>query len=183
MIIFASLIIVILFIAIIIFSFPQFSPIPYFPSNGKDIPMIIEGLNLTNNQTIVDLGAGDGVVILKAAIEAKEKKLNTQFIALELNPILILILHLRRFLHPNRKNIKINWGDMFKIDYQRLTFDVPRLTFYLYISPWFIEKVVQKIRKEVPSARFVSYYYPIKSLKHKEKKVTGVHSLYSYKIS
>lgn len=180
MLILGTIIALIILIVIIIFAFPQFSPIPYFPSNGRDIPMIIEGLNLTNNQTIIDLGAGDGMVVFKAAQKAKKKNLNTQFIALELNPILIGILHLRRLLHPNRKNIKIIWGDMFKINYQILTFDVPRLTFYLYISPWFIEKVVQKVRKELPSARFVSYYYPIKSFKHKEKKVTGVHSLYTY---
>src|SRR3989338_4927434 len=148
----------IIFITIIIFIFSskKFSPIPYFPSQPVDIPLIIKTLNLKNNQTVFDLGAGDGIVIFTAAKSSFQRKLNTKFIAVEINPVLIFILHLRRFFHPNRKNIRIVYGDIFKINikYQILKIKMTseksnikndntmkqfnNLTIYLYISPWYL---------------------------------------------
>jgi len=172
-----------LFIIIIIFSFPQFSPVPYFPSNGKDIPLILKALNIRNNQTIIDLGAGDGIVILKAAQESYKRNLNTQFIAVEINPVLLLILHIRRLLHPNRRNIRIVNRDMFTMSYSSLPtpYALQPTTFYIYISPWFIEKTVNNITKQVNKIDLVSYFYQVKCLpKHKEEVKEGVHKVYKY---
>ena len=93
--------IIFIIIIIFIFSSKKFSPIPYFPSQPVDLPLIIKALNLKSNQTVFDLGAGDGIIIFKAAQQAYKQKLNTQFVAVEINPVLILILHLRRLFHPN----------------------------------------------------------------------------------
>lgn len=183
-----------LFVIIIIFSFPQFSPIPYFPSNGKDMTLILKALNIRSNQTIIDLGAGDGIVIFRAAERAFQNKLNTKFIAVEINPVLLLILYIRRLLHPNRKNIKIINKDMFVLNYSKLISTdsadctgfarkAPTLisTFYLYISPWFIEKTVKNITKQIKSFDLVSYFYQVKYLpKHKELTKEGVHKIFSY---
>lgn len=175
----------IIFLIIILFSFPQFSPIPYFPTNKKDLPLIIKALNLRNNQTIVDLGAGDGTVVFAAADASYQKRLNTQFLAVEINPVLILILHLRRFFHPNKKNIKILWADIFKLNFKKfLTFNFKLLTFYLYVSPWFLEKIIKEIgnwKLEIGNFYVVSYMYPIKSLKRKEKRIKGLkHDIFVY---
>ena len=174
--------IVVLFLFIIIlFSFPQFSPIPYFPSNMKDKKQILKGLMVRDDQLIIDLGAGDGVVVFEASYEALKHKLNTTFIALEINPILIGIIWIKWLFHPNRKNIKIIWGDMFTINFNRLTSNDQRLTtFYLYISPWLIERVISRIKTQLPLSQFVSYYYPIKSLKKKERILKGIHNTYLY---
>jgi SAM-dependent methyltransferase len=177
--------IVIVFAIIILFSFPKFSPIPYFPSNPKDMDLIIEALDLKNNQTIVDLGAGDGIVIFNAAKLAYEKKLNTQFIAVDINPVLILIMHLRRLFHPNRKNIRIICTDMFKTDFNDLFVrtghcPVPT-TFYLYISPWLLDQALKVIKQCDGSKKIVSYFYAIKSLKEKSK-LQGLHPVYLYDL-
>lgn len=192
---------VVVLIIIILFSFPQFSPIPYFPSNMKDKKNILRAFSLKNNQVIIDLGAGDGIVIFEAAYESWRRKLNTKFVALEINPVLIGIMWMKWCLHPNRQNIRIIWGDMFKIDYLSLraqakqskieiatssttAIRTPRndmnITFYLYISPWLIEKAVSRIQKQLPASSFVSYFYPIKSLRKKEKVLRGVHNVYTY---
>ena len=174
---------ILLFAVIIIFSFPQFSPIPYFPSNGKDIPLIVKALALKNNQTLIDLGAGDGIVILKAAEEAYTKKLNTQFIAVEINPVLLIILHIRRLLHPNRANIQIINRDMFTLSYPSLPtpYALQPTTFYIYISPWFIEKTVHNITKQVKTFDLISYFYQVKCLPtYKEEVKEGVHKVYRY---
>jgi len=174
-----------LFTIIIVFSFPQFSPIPYFPSNGKDMPLILKALNIRNNQTIIDLGAGDGIVIFKAAEKAHQDKLNTKLIAVEINPVLLLILHIRRFLHPNRKNIQIVNANMFSIDYSPPITDLQSpITFYLYISPWFIEKTVSNITKQVKTFNLVSYFYQVKCLpEYKEGMKEGLHKVYSYQLA
>lgn len=174
--------IIFLFIIIILFAFPRFSPIPYFPSNGKDIPLILTALHIQDNQTIVDLGAGDGIVIFKAAERAFQNKLNTEFIAIEINPILLLILHIRRLFHPNRKNIKIVNADMFSMNYSQLVANHYSLTtVYMYISPWFIEKTVHNITKQIKNFDLVSYFYQVKCLpKYKEELKEGVHKVYSY---
>ena len=170
-------------LVIIIFSFPRFSPIPYFPSNGKDLPLILKALRLRNNQTIIDLGAGDGIVIFNAAQKTYQNKLNTQFVAVEINPILLLILHLRRLYHPNRKNIKIVNKNMFSCVYSDFinvkTLDFT--TFYIYISPWFIEKTVRNITKQINSFEIVSYFYQVKCLpEYTEKMKNGIHKIYRY---
>ena len=166
---------------ILIFSSKRLSPVPYFPTNAKDLQLIIKALGLTNNQTIIDLGAGDGIVIFESANKALEKKVGTQFIAVEINPILILILHLRRLLNKNKKNVKIVWGDFFKLNLNTLTRKpVNTVTCYLYISPWFLDAVSKRILSQFPKAKIVSYMYPIKSLKKKEKTEEGKNTIYIY---
>jgi len=191
------------------------SPIPYFPSNKKDLPLIIKALKLKNNQTVVDLGAGDGIVVFSAAARALQKKLNTKFIAIELNPILILVLHIRRLFHSNKKNIKITYADIFKSkiegvdDNSFATLDLANarrlqrsqksvikpkrkyfqqdpkqnnLTFYTYISPWFMEKVFKILKKKYPRFRLVSYFYSLpKSLKKPVQSYHGIHSVFTYR--
>lgn len=191
---FIILIVLLIFGIIIIFAFPQFSPVPYFPSNEKDMPLILDALHIRNNQTVIDLGAGDGIVIFKAAEKAFQNKLNTQFIAVEINPVLLIILHLRRLFHPNRKNIRIVNKDMFGMSYADSTNSTlifgrenpaptnsTDLTFYIYISPWFIEKTVSNIQKQVKAFDIVSYFYQVKCLPNfKEQRVDGVHKVFSY---
>jgi len=155
------------------------------------MPLIIKALNLKNNQTVIDLGAGDGIVIFKAAKSSCQKKLNTKFIAVEINPVLILIMNIRRLFHPNKKNIKIIHADIFTMDFNSLTLQpVNSFTIYLYISPWFLEKTMSNI-KDLPAGRqgqrskfsVVSYMYSIKSLKNKEKTIQGKNKIFVYNRS
>ena len=179
----SALLFILVLTVIIIFAFPRFSPIPYFPSNEKDMPHILPALQLKNKQTVIDLGAGDGIVIFKAADIAYRKALNTQFIAVEINPVLLLILNVRRFFHPNRKNIFVIKEDMFKVDYSLyVSKDNPFVTFYIYISPWHIEKTITNIKKQYKRFDVVSYFYQVKCVPtHKEIKKGGIHTLYSYR--
>lgn len=172
-----------IFAVIVLFAFPQFSPIPYFPSNTKDLSLILKALQLKNDQVIIDLGAGDGVIIFSAAAEAFKKGLSTRFIATDINPVLLCIIHIRRLFHPNRNNITITHSDMFTCSYSDLLTlkptDFP--TFYIYISPWFIEKTIQNIKKQIPRFRLVSYFYQVQCLpNHKETYTEGVHRIYEY---
>ncbi len=169
-------------IIILLFSSKTFSPIPYFPSNKKDLHLIIKALNLKNNQVVIDLGAGDGIVIFEAAKKAYQKGLNTQFIAVEINPILILIMFFKKLFHPNKKNIKIVFEDIFKFNPPPLTLHVIRYTFYVYLSPWSLETIIKNLKLKIKKFNLVSYMYPIKTLKNKQKVINGLKKIYLYKI-
>lgn len=176
----------IIFITIILFSSKTLSPIPYFPSQSVDIPLIIKALKLKNGQTVIDLGAGDGIVIFSAAKQTFKQKLNTKFVAVEINPVLILILHLRRLLHPNKTNITIIRDDIFKMDFSSLITNHQSLvTIYLYISPWYLEKVIKNLKLNPPAGgknfKVVTYMYPINSLKNKEKIIQGKNKIFVYR--
>jgi tRNA G37 N-methylase Trm5 len=171
------LILFFLVLIIFIFSSKTFSPIPYFPSQPVDIPLIIKALKLEEGQTVIDLGAGDGIIIFEAAKKAFQKSLNTQFVAVEINPVLILILYLRRLFHPNKKNIRIVRDDIFKMHYKK---QWKNITTYLYISPWFLEKTISNLKNQVMKFSIVSYMYPIKSLNKKEGFIQGKNRIFIY---
>lgn len=176
------LIILIIFFGIIfLFSSKTLSPIPYFPSNKKDLPLIIEALNLKNNQVVFDLGAGDGIVIFEAAKKAYKKNLNTQFFAVEINPILILIMYIKLLFHPNKKNIKIIYDDIFKINLKKYISSKKssNLTFYLYISPWYMKKVIKNLKSQIKNFSIISYFYPLPNKKPK-KIINGKNKIFIY---
>jgi len=176
-----SIVIFLLLITILLFSSSYLSPIPYFPSNKKDLPLIIKALNLKNNQVVFDLGAGDGIVIFEAAKAAFEKNLNTKFFAVEINPILIFIMWIRWLFHPNKKNIKIIYRNIFKIDFKCYKLQVTSYTFYLYLSPWYLEKVIKNLKSKVENFFLVSYFYPIPKMKVK-KILEGKNKVFVYQI-
>ncbi len=168
-------------ILIALFVSRRLSPIPYFPSNKRDIKWIVQSLQLSNYQVVYDLGAGDGAVIFSAANESFIKKLNTQFIAVEINPVLIGVLHLKRLLHPNKKNIKILLADIFSIPYTEYGIPNTKTVFFTYISPWFLERVYQNIKIQINKFKFVSYFYPVPKLKS-SRTIKGVHNTYIYNV-
>ena len=163
------------------------SPIPYFPTNKADLDKIVKALHMKKDGAILDLGAGDGTVIFAAAKKAYQDNLNTQFFAIDVNPILIAYMWLRRLFHPNKKNIKIVQDDIFKMDFSRYTqctdakFCVST-TFYLYISPWFLEKTILNIKNQVSKFSVVSYMYPLKFKAdfNKFKVINGKNKIHIY---
>ncbi len=179
------IIILILCLLSLFFISRRLSPIPYFPTNKHDLPLILKALKLKNNQKIVDLGAGDGKVIFAAASYAHQQKLNTQFFAVEINPVLVLILNLKRLFHPNRRRIKILYADMFKFDLKQLSsftgswINQNDIIIFLYISPWFLEKIYKKLKKDLKSFRLISYFYPLPHRKP-AKIFSGKNKLFVY---
>ena len=172
--IFSFLFVICLFVISYLFLSHHASPIPYFPSNKHDLPLIIAALKLKNGQTIIDCGAGDGAIIFPAAQAAYKQKLTTKFVAIEINPILIAILYIRRLFHPNKNNISICRADLFTTQFTQ-----HNPTFFFYISPWYLEKALANIKKQRIISPIVSYFYP---LPHRSptKTTKGIHSVYSY---
>lgn len=172
---------ILFFLALSLFVFPVFSPIPYFPSNKKDTNLIMRSLGIKNNQIIFDLGAGDGWVVFEAAKRAYERKRNTQFVAVEINPLLVIVLYVKRLFHKNRKNITVVRGNIFNLPITKLLPKVKtEIVYYLYISPWYLERVSTHLKKYRPNFYIISYMYAIPHQKEMLK-LKGKHSIFKYK--
>ena len=74
-------------IMILFFLSRTLSPVPYFPSNYKDLKLIIKTLlhhcakNKTTNTVIIDYGAGTGTVVFPAVSQAHKRNIPLTFIA------------------------------------------------------------------------------------------------------
>lgn len=147
----------------------------------------------SQNQTIVDLGAGTGTVIFAAARAAYNHHLPTKFIAVEIHPLLVTMMHIRRFFHPNKKNIRIMRSDIFKLDYKKISpssfhpqsSPLRPLTIYIYVGLFVMDRLKKSFINLPAGTRIVSYMYAIPKWEKKliaEKK--GIqHDLYEYVAS
>ena len=170
----------ILIIIILLFTSKTLSPIPYFPSQKSDLPQIIEALDLKDNQTMLDLGAGDGLVVFEAAKSSYDRRLNTRYVAVEINIILVLIMIFKRIFHPNRKNIIIVYGDIFKPEFIKNIKKNNSITVYLYISPWYLNKVIKNLKTKMNQFKIVSYMYPLQN-QSPDIKLKGKNTVYIYR--
>lgn len=159
-----------------------YSSIPFLPTNSRDLSTVIKKLNLKKEQVVIDLGAGTGTVIFAAATEAHKKGLNTEFVAIDINFLLVIFMWIRTWFHPHRKHITVMQGDLFKMDYERMIEPYRNIMFYMYVSPMVTDTFAQLIKDTKRASSLLSYRYPVKRMKPVET-TGGEHKLYSYKIN
>jgi SAM-dependent methyltransferase len=82
---------------------------PYVPTLHKQGLAALELLNLQPGQTLLELGSGDGKVLVLAA------RAGLQVVGIELNPFLVVISWLRTRRY--RKQVRIIWGDFWRADW------------------------------------------------------------------
>jgi len=96
---------------------------PYLPTFQKNITVALDLLDLKPGQTLLELGCGDGRVVLAAA------RRGIKVIGIELSPWLALLAWLRTRRYG--KQVKIIWGNYFLITWPQadaiFTFMLPRL--------------------------------------------------------
>jgi len=82
---------------------------PYLPTLAPQARAALELLNLKPGQTLLELGSGDGKILLLAA----RSGLNA--VGIELNPFLALWSRLRTWRY--RKQVRIIWGDFWLVEW------------------------------------------------------------------
>lgn len=100
-VVFFGLIVLICFGGVVLFG------APYLPTLNPQVKVALEVSGLKPGDTLLELGCGDGKVLLAAA------KLGINGVGYELNPILALVAWLRTRRY--RKYIKIIWGDFWRM--------------------------------------------------------------------
>ncbi len=124
---------------------------PFVRSRKEKIKTMIELAQLKPRETVLDLGSGDGSIVIEAA------KSGAHAVGIEINPFLVWYSRwrIKRAGLENRAQIiQKNFCDFTLNDADVI---------FLYLWPSTIEKLKEKLRRELkPEARIVSNGFPIK---------------------
>lgn len=129
-----DLIILIVTVLFLCFGFVVLFGAPYLPTLTKQMETALDLLDLEPGQTMLELGCGDGKVILAAA------RRGWQVIGYELNPILVIVAYVRTWRY--RQQVRIIWGNFFRRTWP------PADGIFSFVLPRFMPKVDVKIRRE-----------------------------------
>lgn len=128
------------------------SDAPYVPITRTVLESLVTMVEAKPNDVWIDLGSGDGRVLIAAC-----KRYSVRGLGIERISSLRTYSRLRIFFAGLHKKIKISSGNFFKIDLSQA--DV--VSFYLL--PETSERLLVKLRAELkPGAQIVFHRYPIK---------------------
>lgn len=95
---------------------------PYLPTRRRFSKTALDLLALQPGQTMLELGSGDGRVLLAAA------KRGWNVVGIELNPLLVIFSKIHTWRY--RGQVRIIWGNYFKVKWPKaegiFTFMLPR---------------------------------------------------------
>jgi SAM-dependent methyltransferase len=123
----------------------------YQPTPRKSVATMLRFAELGEHDTLYDLGAGTGAIVFRAA-----RIYRARVVAIEVEPIRILVLRLRRALGPFADRISIHWGDFFRLDYT----DATVVTAFLW--PGAMARLGPRLERQLrPGARLVSHVHAV----------------------
>lgn len=138
---------------------------PFLPTLRPQITIALDLLDLRPGQTMLELGCGDGRVLVAAA------KRGLNVVGYELNPILVVVAWLATWRY--RRQVRLVWGDFWRISWPEADgifgFVLPRCMSKLH------KKIMQYSHRPLRVASF-AFVIPEKKPQATEK---GVY-LYEY---
>lgn len=159
----------ILLVAVVLascFSFVLLFGAPYLPTLSKQMQIALDLLDLKPGETMLELGCGDGRVLIAAA------ERGWRVVGYELNPLLALLCWLRTRKYGARVEVKC-------IDFWRAKWP-EAAGIYGFILPRLMQKLDKKVAQECgKSVKVVSFAFAIPN-RNPVKKQGGVF-LYEYK--
>lgn len=139
---------------------------PFLPILSKRIPDAIELANLKNNQTLIELGSGDGRMLIAVA----KKGINA--VGYELNPLLVLYSKIITWRY--RKYIKIIWGNYWNKQWPKAD------AIFVFLLQPYMQKLDTKIIQNYPKGiKLVSFAFTLPN--KKPTKIKNGMYLYKYK--
>lgn len=94
----------------IFYAIDFFLDLPYVGTKRQKIDTIIKLAQIKKNQTVIDLGSGDGRLLLASAQKG------TYAIGYELNPFLVLVTRFHAHLKGLSENVMVHRQNMWKAD-------------------------------------------------------------------
>ena len=147
------------------FSFVLLFGAPYLPTLSKQVQIAMDMVDLQPGQTLLELGCGDGKVLVAAA------KRGWHVVGFELNPLLVLICKLRTWRY--RTLVTVKWGNFWTQPWPSAD------GIFVFVMPRHMPKLDKKIMQStVKQVKLVSFAFEIPG-KQPLKKHAGVY-LYRY---
>lgn len=135
---------------------------PYLPIRTADKEKALDLAEVKSDQTIIDLGSGDGRMLVAAA------KRGANAIGYEINPLLYIVSLFITWRY--RKNIKINFGDYWHRQLPEA--DV----IYVFLITRYVDKLDRKLKKDLKKpTTVVSYVFQLPRKAEKQTTNTWVY--------
>jgi SAM-dependent methyltransferase len=161
-------IVIAILVVLFCFSFVVLFGAPYVPTLSKQVQVSLDMLNLQPGETMLELGCGDGKVLIAAA----ERGWNV--VGYELNPILALVAYLRTRRY--RGQVRIVCGDFWRKDWPNAQ------GIFGFILPKYMTKLHTKVIQEYSTpVKVVSFAFTIPGA-HPDAVKDGVY-LYNYNVA
>jgi len=126
---------------------PATSDVVYVPTNQKIVDAMLELAKVSKNDTVYDLGCGDGRIVTTAA-----KKFGASGIGIEINSELIKLANENARQAGVAGQVKFIEADLFKTKFSRAT------VVMLYLSPSVNLRLRPRLLKQLkPGTRIVSH--------------------------
>ncbi|HEY1835773.1 MAG TPA: hypothetical protein VGG13_03050 [Candidatus Saccharimonadales bacterium] len=140
---------------------------PYVPTLSKQAETAMDMVDLRLGETLLELGSGDGKILLAAA------KRGWKVVGFELNPILVFISYLRTWRY--RGQVKVVWGNFWNTEKWP-----PAEGIFVFILQKHMKKLDTRIAQwHQQPIRLVSFAFTIPDKKPAETDKHGVY-LYEY---
>lgn len=155
---------------VLLFGFVVFFGAPYLPTLSKQTQEALDLLDLKPGQTLLELGSGDGTVLLAAA------RRGIRCIGYELNPVLVGISKLVTWRY--RKLVTIKMGNYWSVQWPKTD------GIYVFLLQKYMSKLDTKVTQEAAKhgqIRLVSFAFTIPH--RKPKKQLGGLTLYEFSQS
>jgi membrane-associated phospholipid phosphatase len=122
-----------LVLAIVILSFAGVLLVgaPYLPTLTPQVRLALELAGLQPGQTLLELGCGDGKVLIAAAEQG------LQAVGYELNPLLVVIAWLRTRRYHGK--VKVIWGNFWRQPWP------PVEAIFVFLLPKYMQKLDKKV--------------------------------------
>lgn len=123
----------------------------YQPTPRRSVEAMLRLAEVGPRDTLFDLGAGTGAIVFRAA-----RIYRARVVGVEVEPLRILILRLRRATGPFADRITLYWGDFFRLNFREAT------VVSTFLWPGAMIRLQPKLEAELPAgARVVSHCHPI----------------------
>jgi len=143
-----GIVIVVFTVLLACFAFVVLFGAPYLPTLRPQIEAALDLLDLEPGQTMLELGCGDGRILVAAA------KRGWNGVGYELNPVMALIARLHTWRY--RSQVRIVWGDFWRADWP--TAD----GIFAFILPRFMVRLNKKITQQrMRKLKVVSFAFKI----------------------
>lgn len=149
----------------VVFTFVVAFGAPFLPTLKEKVPEAIELMGLKPGQTLLELGSGDGRVLIEAA------KKGIDSVGYELNPLLVIYSRIKTIKY--RKNIRIIWGNYWRKQWPKAD------GIFVFLLQPYMEKLDKKIEQNYhDEIKLVSFAFKVPNKKI-SKEIKGMY-LYIY---
>lgn len=144
-----------------------FTGAPYVPTPMKKVNLMFKLADIKKGSHVVDLGSGDGRLIIEAA------KKGAYAYGVEINPGLVLFSYLNILVNKVSTHAKVIWGTLFSVDYRK--YDIIFIAGFIEMMKTLEKEFETKLKK---GTKVICYAFPLPNRKP-SKVLDGIY-LYIY---